>query len=130
MVRRLAAFFTLIAFVIFSTTWLIRRMVGFPTADVTAMFGQGVVVLMAYFIIGMFIAKMGVALINEILDTKHVEEEDKRERARNLYLSAISGGKPASLAGGFTNPQKKKAEDPMAELSEPLDEISVEDTTE
>lgn len=100
-VRRLAAFFTLLAFVFFSATWLLRRSFGFPTSDVTAMFSQGVVIIIAYFVIGMFLARMGIALVNEVLDGKHQVDEDKRERARNLYLTAISGGKSASLGSGL-----------------------------
>ncbi len=96
-VRRLAAFFTLLSFVFFSATWLIRKMFGYPTADVTAMFTQGVVIIVAYFMIGMFVAKMGIALVKEVVEDKRQLDEEKRERARNLYLDAISGGKGMGL---------------------------------
>lgn len=101
-VRRLASFFTLLAFVFFSATWLLRRSFGFPAADITAMFSQGVVIIGAYFVIGMFLARMGIALVNEVLESKHQIEEDKRERARNLYLTAISGTKSASMSSGLS----------------------------
>lgn len=100
-VRRLAAFFTLLAFAFFASTWLLRRIGGYPVADMTAMFSQGVVIIVAYFVIGMFLAKMGIALVNEVLEGRHQSEEDKRERARNLYLSAISGHKGAGMTTGL-----------------------------
>lgn len=89
-VRRLAAFFTLIAFVIFATTWIIRKLLGLTTADVISMFSQGVVIIFSYFIIGIILSKMGISLIREILDEKANEEEERRERARTLYLNAIN----------------------------------------
>ncbi len=113
-VRRLSAFFTLLAFAFFASTYLFRKFFGYPVADVTAMFSQGVVVIIAYFVIGMFLAKMGIALVNEVLESRHQQEEDKRERARNLYLSAISGNRGAGLAGGLSmdlNSAERNAED-------------------
>lgn len=92
-VRRLAAFFTLLAFIFFSATWLLRKLAGYPTADVTAMFSQGVVIIGAYFMIGMFLAKMGIALVREIMEERRTADEEKRERARSLYLNAVSGQK-------------------------------------
>ncbi len=89
-VRRLAAFFALIAFVIFSTTWIIRKLLGLSTSDVVSMFSQGLVIIFGYFFVGMILSKMGISLIREFLDEKENEEEDKRERARSLYLNAIS----------------------------------------
>lgn len=97
-VRRLAAFFALLSFVIFATTWIIRRMLGLSTSDVISMFSQGVVIIFGYFIIGMILSKMGISLIREFLDEKESEEEDKRERARSLYLSAISSTQTADAA--------------------------------
>ena len=101
-VRRLAAFFTLLAFAFFSSTWLLRKIFGYPVADVTAMFSQAVVIIIAYFVIGMFLAKMAIALVNEVLESRHQAEEDKRERARNLYLGAISGNRGPGLTGGLS----------------------------
>ena len=89
-VRRLAAFFSLLAFVIFATTWIVRRLLGLSTSDVISMFSQGLVIIFGYFIIGMILSRMGISLIKEFLDEKEDEEEDKRERARSLYLNAIS----------------------------------------
>lgn len=89
-VRRLAAFFALLGFVIFATTWIIRRLLGLSTSDVISMFSQGLVIIFGYFIIGMILSRMGISLIREFLDEKEDEEEDKRERARSLYLNAIS----------------------------------------
>lgn len=89
-VRRLAAFFSLLAFVIFATTWIIRRLLGLSTSDVISMFSQGVVIIFGFFIIGMILSRMGISLIREFLDEKESEEEDKRERARSLYLNALS----------------------------------------
>ncbi len=89
-VRRLAAFFALLGFVIFATTWIIRRLLGLSTSDVISMFSQGLVIIFGYFIIGMILSRMGISLIREFLDEKEDEEEDKRERARSLYLKAIS----------------------------------------
>lgn len=113
-VRRLSAFFTLLAFAFFAGTYLLRKIFGFPVADVTAMFSQGVVVIIAYFVIGMFLAKMGIALVNEVLEARRQREEDKRERARNLYLSAISGTRGAGLTGSSgldLNSAERSAED-------------------
>ena len=89
-VRRLAAFFSLLAFVIFATTWIVRRLLGLSTSDVISMFSQGLVIIFGYFIIGMILSRMGISLVKEFLDEKEDEEEDKRERARSLYLNAIS----------------------------------------
>ncbi len=97
-VRRLAAFFAMLAFVIFATTWIIRKLLGLSTADVVSMFSQGLVIIFGYFIIGIILSRMGISLVKEFLDQKQDEEEDKRERARNLYLNAIAstpGSEPA-----------------------------------
>lgn len=101
--RRLAAFFTMIAFVVFAGTWLVRRFVGLNAISVTSLFTQSCVLIIAYFIIGIFLSRMGVALVHELMEEHHREEADRRERARNLYLSAISGGKPDGISGDVTS---------------------------
>lgn len=101
--RKLAAFFTMIAFILFAATWLFRRLAGLNAVNVMSMFTQSCVIIIAYFIIGIFLAKMGVALVNELLSSIHREEAERRERARNLYLTAISGGKPEGLADAEYN---------------------------
>lgn len=95
--RKLAAFFTMIAFIIFATTWLVRRLAGLNAVNVISLFTHSCVIILAYFIIGLFLAQLGVALVRELMENVHREEAERRERARDLYLSAISGGKPEGL---------------------------------
>ena len=65
-------------------------MLGLTASDVIAMFSQGVVIIFSYFIIGIILSKMGISLVREILDEKANEEEERRERARTLYMNAIN----------------------------------------
>ena len=95
--RKLAAFFTMIAFIIFASTWLVRRLAGMNAVSVITLFTHSCVIILAYFIIGLFLAQLGVALVRELMEGIHREEAERRERARDLYLAAISGGKPAGL---------------------------------
>ena len=90
--RKLAAFFTMIAFIIFASTWLVRRLAGMNAVSVITLFTHSCVIILAYYIIGLFLAQLGVALVRELMEGIHREEAERRERARDLYLAAISGG--------------------------------------
>ncbi|MDR0867733.1 MAG: hypothetical protein LBP75_04560 [Planctomycetota bacterium] len=91
MFRKLSAFFTMLAFILFSGTWVVRRMLGINSMDVTTMFTQSIAIIVSYFIIGVFLSRLGVALVDEYLVRRRQMEAERRECARGLYLAALAG---------------------------------------
>jgi hypothetical protein len=90
MFRQLAAFFAMLAFIIFAGIWVVRRMLGMEVSDVSTFFVQCLVIITAYFFVGVFMARLGIALANEFFADRHRREAEQRESARNSYLTLLA----------------------------------------
>ncbi len=83
--NKMAGFLAMLAFVVLAGTWLLRMSFRLPVMDIKYLCGYGVVVIIFIFIYGLMIAKVGVALIHEVLDEQRTKEEEERYRAKLRY---------------------------------------------
>lgn len=87
--RKLAAFFTVMAFMAFVGTYLVRVALDQPVAQVPEMMGTALLVMTVYFVLGIYLAQLGVALISEVIEERRHREEERRERARARYQQVV-----------------------------------------
>lgn len=89
MAKQISAVFSLLAFLVFATTWIIRKLWPLPVVDVTELFLRGLAVLFFYFLVGIFLARLGISLIQEVIEARRIKEEQHRQRARLQYQQII-----------------------------------------
>lgn len=88
------------AFILFASTWLFRKLMMMPVMDINQLFIESWVIIVVYMIVGLFLARLGIALVMEVLEERRRREEERRERARMRYQEVIGGlGKDAGGSG-------------------------------
>jgi len=91
MTRKLAALLALMAMIAFFGSWLLHRAAGMPTATTEDILNVGIAVMVFYFIFGLFLAKIGVSLLREMMADRRSHEEEQQFRARRRFERAIAG---------------------------------------
>lgn len=81
----MAGFLAMMAFVVLAGTWLIRISLRLPVMDIRELCGYGIVVISLIFLYGIMIAKVGIALIHEVLEEQRSRAEELRFRAKQRY---------------------------------------------
>ncbi len=87
--RKLSGFFTLLAFMAFSGAWLGRKFAGMPSMDIEKLFGHSLLIMLLYFFLGIYLSRLGIALINEVIEERRREEDERRARARSRYMQIV-----------------------------------------
>lgn len=80
------------AFILFASTWLFRKLLQMPVMDINQLFIESWVIIVVYMIVGLFLARLGIALVMEVLEERRRREEERRERARMRYQDVINAG--------------------------------------
>jgi len=91
MARKLAGFLAILGLVALLATWLYRTWRGMPTISVDMAVNYGFCILMIYFVVGTFVAKVGISLIQEVIAERRHREEERRYRARLRYEQIMGG---------------------------------------
>jgi hypothetical protein len=96
MARKLAALLALLGVVVLFTTWIVCQLWPGqkPVMSPDKVLQWGLVVLVVYAILGLFLAKVGISLIREMMADKRSRDEELRYRARTRYEEALSGEPP------------------------------------
>jgi heme exporter protein D len=89
MERRLAGFFALLGIATLIATWLYRSMALLPALPPERLVYYAILVFWVYFLVGLFLSKVGVSLIQEVLAEKRIREEERRNKARALYQARL-----------------------------------------
>mgnify|MGYP001610721989 CR=1 FL=1 len=99
MARKLAALLSILGVVALFGTWLLHRALALPTMPAERILNYGVLILVVYFWVGMFVAKVGVSLIREVMAERRSRDEEKRFNARNRYEALLGEGEAAGVEG-------------------------------
>ena len=104
---KLSAFFAFLAFVMLTFTWCLNYSVGVKVLNVEQVLLAGLAALMIYFyFIGRYLARIGIALVEEALsDMRAREEEHRRMMMRRLEeqeeaVAAAVAEAPGADSGG------------------------------
>jgi len=104
MARKLAAFLSILGVIVLFTTWLLYRALELPVMPTEQVLNCGVVVLVLYFCGGLFIARVGISLVREVIADRRSREEEKRFLAQNQAPPA----EPAAPVAPGAEPAKPK----------------------
>ena len=99
MARRLAGFFASLALMVLIGSWLLRHLHGLPRMPPDKLVMAGFLVFVLSFPVGYFIAKLGISLVQEVLEERRNREEERRHRARVRYQELL-GGEQAEAGSG------------------------------
>ncbi|MHC4883883.1 MAG: hypothetical protein ACYTGH_02250 [Planctomycetota bacterium] len=81
--KKLAGLLTTMAFLILTTTWIIRTLLDLPAMEPEAILLVGVVIgILYYFVLGRIVAWIGIRLVQERISENRAEEEARRHQAR------------------------------------------------
>ena len=95
MARKLAGLFAILGVMAFLGSWVWKRYT--PPGDampVEKAWETGVYVGLAYWLVGLFLATLGIGLVKEVLAERLGRETERKFRARQRYdsvLNAVSG---------------------------------------
>ncbi len=87
---RMAGLLSIMAFALLLTAWLVQKARSATVLPVETLMGYAVVVLFVYMFIGRLVARVGVDLVQEVLNEQRAREEDRRTRARQRYSQVTS----------------------------------------
>jgi hypothetical protein len=105
---KLAGLFALLGFIAFVGSWLLMEAAGFEVLPPGEMLTNGVVVVLVFLVGGVWLSRMGIVLVQEILAEERDREEERQRRARRRYEEVVgriereqagSGPAPAEGAG-------------------------------
>ena len=99
MARKLAALLSILGVVALFGTWLLHRAMEIPAMPAERVLNYGVLILVVYFAVGLFVAKMGISLIREVMSERRSREEEQRFRARARYETLLGEGDAAASDG-------------------------------
>ena len=94
MAKKLAGFFSVLGIIVFLGTWLYQSWVPNPNATMEAMNAEkaweiGIYLAAAFFLLGLFVATLGIALVQEVLAETRSRSMEKKFRARTAYERVI-----------------------------------------
>ncbi len=108
MARKLAGFLAILALVVLFGAWLVKTWRGEPSIPVDKAVSYGFTVLVVYFVVGVFVAKVGIGLIQEVLAERRHREEERRYRARMRYEQLL--GEEEGESAGSASAQEPPSE--------------------
>lgn len=90
MVKKMAGFFAVLGVLVFLANWLYNYFVVGVRGEVTPMAAEkaweiGIYLAAAFFVIGLFVATLGIALVQEVLAESRSREMERKFRAKSTY---------------------------------------------
>lgn len=97
MAKKLAGFFSVLGIVVFLGTWLYQRWLPDPAAPMGPMGAEkaweiGIYLAAAFFLLGLFVATLGIALVQEVLAETRSRAMEKKFRAKTAYDRIVNAG--------------------------------------
>lgn len=101
MAKKLAGFFSVLGIIVFLGTWLYSCWVPEPGATMEPMNAEkaweiGIYLAAAFFLLGLFVATLGIALVQEVLAETRSRSMEKKFRARTAYDRVVNMGQDTS----------------------------------
>lgn len=91
MANKMAALVALLGLIVLLSTWLSRLASMQPVAPMEHILVYTMLVMLGYFFVGVFVAKLGISLIQETIADRRTREEERRDRARARYDQLVAG---------------------------------------
>lgn len=102
MVKKMAGFFSILGVLIFLGNWLYLRMLpeqeGARPMDAEKAWEIGIYLAAGFFMLGLFVSTLGIALVQEALAESRSRDTEKKFRARASYDHAMSTAEAAASA--------------------------------
>ncbi len=113
MARKLAGLLAMFGLMALLGGWLAQSFWGHDALPVDTTINYGICVLVTYFVFGIFVAKLSINLIQEVIEERHDREEERRARARMRYQGAAEEEEnlPDDTAGGSDEAETKTPAD-------------------
>lgn len=91
MARKLAGFFAIMGIIVYFASWLYRswRPGGPPGMSSDDAWVVGICMAGAFFTLGLFVASLGIGLMQEVLAERRSKDIERKFRAKSLYDSVV-----------------------------------------
>ena len=99
MARKLAGFLSILGLLALFGAWLFRTWQGKSTVSVDQAVSAGFTILIAYFVVGVFVAKVGIGLVQEVIAERRHREEDPGRLVR--VLQPVHGPEAMRAVAGW-----------------------------
>jgi ABC-type thiamin/hydroxymethylpyrimidine transport system permease subunit len=116
MVKKMAGFFSLLGVIIFLGNWLYfslspdRGLVNPMDAETT--WQVGIYLAAAFFLLGLFISTLGIALVQEVLVETRSRDMARKFRAKTIYNRAMTeAGRVGSETGEISEASSEPGEE-------------------
>ena len=88
MARKLAGLLAMFGLMALLGGWLVQSFWGSDAMSVDTTINYGICILVIYFVFGVFVAKLAINLVQEVIEERHDREEERRAQARMRYQGA------------------------------------------
>ncbi len=96
---KLAGLFALLGFIAFVGAWLLMEAAGFEVLPPGEMLTNGLIVVLVFLVGGVWLSRMGIVLVQEILAEERDREEERQRRARRRYEEVVGRIERQEAAG-------------------------------